>query len=288
MNGSIKDWLWRKAGNKSVKIRKRMERIQEIFFFLLRRGLWGEEQPVQENLFPLSSSEWDLIYRLSRKHTLQGIIYDGIVGLPAGCQPPKMLLIHWTVEIDKWERINRHQQQILSRLQILFSQPPAIPFELIKGPAISCFYRNPLHRVCGDLDLYFCGKEQVEAANKRIEQTGIRVERGMTGDSAYLINGALIEQHARLFAGDAVVGGNGGVAGAGHLVAAHAGSRFVCAAKHTLGPLISHITILLKHRSPSSLLVCLRQSLLRLGPLSRPRGGKAALFQRSMALWFTT
>ena len=51
MNGSIKDWLWRKAGNKSVKIRKRMERIQEIFFFLLRRGLWGEEQPVQENLF---------------------------------------------------------------------------------------------------------------------------------------------------------------------------------------------------------------------------------------------
>ena len=198
MNGSIKDWLWRKAGNKSVKIRKRMERIQEIFFFLLRRGLWGEEQPVQENLFPLSSSEWDLIYRLSRKHTLQGIIYDGIVGLPAGCQPPKMLLIHWTVEIDKWERINRHQQQILSRLQILFSQPPAIPFELIKGPAISCFYRNPLHRVCGDLDLYFCGKEQVEAANKRIEQTGIRVERGMTGDSAYLINGALIEQHSRL------------------------------------------------------------------------------------------
>ena len=135
----------------------RMSRIQELFFFLLKRGLWGDKQTPDEGLFPATSSEWMLLYRLSRKHTVQGIVYDGICTLPVGCQPPKMLLIQWAVEIDKWERINHHQQQMLCRIQMLFNQAPAISFELIKGLAISCYYPNPLHRVCGDLDLYFCG-----------------------------------------------------------------------------------------------------------------------------------
>jgi len=176
----------------------RMSRIQELFFFLLKRGLWGDKQTPDEGLFPATSSEWMLLYRLSRKHTVQGIVYDGICTLPVGCQPPKMLLIQWAVEIDKWERINHHQQQMLCRIQMLFNQAPAIPFELIKGLAISCYYPNPLHRVCGDLDLYFCGKEGVEAANKRIEQTGVCVELGNSDDSSYTVNGTYVEQHPRL------------------------------------------------------------------------------------------
>ena len=120
----------------------------------------GDKQTPDEGLFPATSSEWMLLYRLSRKHTVQGIVYDGICTLPVGCQPPKMLLIQWAVEIDKWERINHHQQQMLCRIQMLFNQAPAIPFELIKGLAISCYYPNPLHRVCGDLDLYFAPEQR--------------------------------------------------------------------------------------------------------------------------------
>ena len=175
-----------------------MSRIQDLFFFFLRRGLWGEEQPVDKSLLPVQEEEWYLIYRLARKHTLQGIIYDGIMGLPAGFQMPRPLLLQWTVEIDKWERINRHQQQMLCALQMLFNQEPAVPFELIKGPAIGCYYPNPLHRVCGDLDFYFCGEEQVKRANERAGSKGICVELGKSGDSSYMVNGVLVEQHPYL------------------------------------------------------------------------------------------
>ena len=79
----------------------RMSRIQELFFFLLKRGLWGDKQTPDEGLFPATSSEWMLLYRLSRKHTVQGIVYDGICTLPVGCQPPKMLLIYFHRPLDK-------------------------------------------------------------------------------------------------------------------------------------------------------------------------------------------
>ena len=172
-------------------------RLKQAFLVLLRQGLWGRKE-VETNLFPLTPDEWMQIYEMAVKQTVQGIVYDGIQLLPKEQQPPRGILIQWTVAIDQLERMNRQQNVLLEVLPRLFGQEPAIPYQVLKGQGIAAFYPNPLHRLCGDIDLYFGNEEQTEKANQRIETVGIPVERGRNGESNYMLNGVLIEHHAHL------------------------------------------------------------------------------------------
>lgn len=173
------------------------ERLKQAFLLLLRQGLWGRKW-VENNCFPLTPDEWTQIYGMSVKQTVQGIVYDGIGMLPKEQQPPRGLFIQWTVAIDRLERMNRQQNAFIEALPQLFCQEPAIPYQILKGQGIATLYPNPLHRLCGDIDLYFGNEEQAEKANRRIESLGIPVERGRNGESNYMLNGILIEHHAHL------------------------------------------------------------------------------------------
>ena len=173
------------------------DRLKQAFLALLRQGLWSRKE-VETNLFPLTPEEWIQIYDMSVKQTVQGIIYDGIDLLPKEWQAPRTILIQWTVAIDRLERMNRQQNALLNTLPQIFGQEPAIPYQVLKGQGIATFYPKPLHRICGDIDLYFGNEEQTEKANQRIESLGIPVERGRLGDSSYHLNGTIIEHHCRL------------------------------------------------------------------------------------------
>lgn len=173
------------------------ERLKQAFLVLLRQGLWGRTE-VEQTAFPLTPEEWMQVYEMSVKQTVQGIVYDGIGLLPKEQQPPRGMLIQWTVAIDQLERMNRQQNALLSALPQLFGQEPAIPYQVLKGQGIAAFYPKPLHRLCGDIDLYFGDETQTEKANQRIESLGIPVERGRDGESNYVLNGVLIEHHAHL------------------------------------------------------------------------------------------
>ena len=171
--------------------------LKQAFLVLLRQGLWGRKE-VETNLFPLNPDEWVQIHEMAIKQTVQGIVYDGIQLLPKEQQPPRGILIQWTVAVDRLERMNRQQNALLEAFPKLFGQEPAIPYQVLKGQGIAAFYPNPLHRLCGDIDLYFGNEEQTEKANQRIESVGIPVERGRLGDSNYQLNGVIIEHHCRL------------------------------------------------------------------------------------------
>lgn len=173
------------------------DRLKQPFLLLLRQGLWGKPEDTQ-TLFPLTPDDWKQIYEMAVKQTVQGIVYDGIRLLPATLQPPRGLLIQWTVGIDRLERMNRQHNAVLSLLPQIFGQEPVIPFQVLKGQGIAACYPQPLHRVCGDIDLYFGNIEQTEKANQRMEQLGITVNRGQLGDSSYGLNGVEMEHHCRL------------------------------------------------------------------------------------------
>lgn len=172
-------------------------RLKQAFLVLLRQGLWGRKE-VEQDTFSLTPEEWMQIYQMAVKQTVQGIIYDGIGLLPKEQQPPRSLLIQWTIGIDQLERQNRQQYAVIELLTRIFRQEPSLPFQVLKGQGIADFYHNPLHRVCGDIDLYFGNEEQTEKANRRIEQMGIKVERHLEGEANYMLNGVFIEHHAHL------------------------------------------------------------------------------------------
>lgn len=172
-------------------------KIQQALLLLLRQGLWGKKEDAF-SLFPLTPEEWRQLYASAKKQTVEGVVYDGISLLELPNYPPRFLLIQWTAEIDLLERRNRAQNAMLEALRQQFNGETAPMFCLLKGQGIAALYLNPLHRVCGDLDLWFDGAEAAERANRHMESLGVKVNRGMNQDADYTLNGIVIEHHSRL------------------------------------------------------------------------------------------
>ena len=57
------------------------KRVKDSFLLLLRMGLWGAGKE-QLSIFPLSKSEWTLVYEVSLSQTVEGIVYEGMLLLP--------------------------------------------------------------------------------------------------------------------------------------------------------------------------------------------------------------
>lgn len=174
-------------------------RIKDALFFLLRQGLWGiNDKEDAEKYFPLSPEEWQALYIHSRRQAVQGIVYDGALLLPKPLRPPHSLILRWTVDVDQWERMNRQHIEVLCALNRFFATEPSVPFEVIKGLALSCYYPHPLHRICGDIDLYFGSAAAVRQAAKKLEASGVYVKYGANNDASCLIGQVVIELHPEL------------------------------------------------------------------------------------------
>ena len=173
-------------------------RLLQAFFLLLRQGLWNRKESTG-SLFPLTPEDWKQLYEMAVKQTVQAIVYDGVRLLDKEHQPPRGMLIQWTVTIDHIERKNKQHLDTLRVLAQYFTHQAPLPFLLLKGEANGSYYPQPLHRECGDIDLYFYDKS--EEANRRIEALGIPVHREAyrkgSNNAEYFINGVQVEHRIR-------------------------------------------------------------------------------------------
>lgn len=170
--------------------------VHEAFLYLLRQGLWGSSG--KETGVTLTEKEWKALQRMAMVQTVQGIIYDGILTLPEEQRPSAVFLSQWAAQVKEMEGRNRRQQVQLIQLRYFFETEHGLHFCLLKGQTVARHYRNPMHRYCGDLDLWFGNKEEVEKANRLIEANGIEVMRGADGDGQYCWGGTPVENKSRL------------------------------------------------------------------------------------------
>ena len=167
----------------------------KAFFVLLRAGLWNRD--AEDDCFPLSPKIWERVYRLARKQTVEGIVYDGMIRLPDQYLPPRNLLLKWVVEINTIETINKRMTKNAGELYEFFTQNGIAAF-LMKGQGVAAYYDNPLHRVCGDIDWCFPDRENYDRANRLIKQSNIPIEKQAGFSTCYTWKGFLIEHHRHL------------------------------------------------------------------------------------------
>lgn len=120
---------------------------------LLRSALWGNTQLMREDAFLTCSDDWKAIADFFSRQSLDGLLPDAIVALPAHMQPTravKMPLIARQIQV---ERMNHAMNNELLAFTAELNRR-AIPYILLKGQGIASVSPNPLHRVCGDIDLY--------------------------------------------------------------------------------------------------------------------------------------
>ena len=181
-----------------------MERVRNAFIGLLRAGLW-ERDPVEEGFPRLTDEQWKEVFRLSGRQTVTGIVFDGICRLPDDLQPSPNIFARWVAAVDRVERNNKRMDVVLKDLIKVFVDNGLCPV-LQKGQGVADMYPEPLHRECGDIDLYFpegMSLRQVQRPEKTkndkavelVKSHGVKVKNMPDGSQNYEWQGIEIEQH---------------------------------------------------------------------------------------------
>lgn len=170
-------------------------RLGEIFFQLLRIGLWGKGQLGIEK--KLSEEEWLNLYSFACTHTVEGVLYDSLGFLDESLLPSQSLRLKWAVRIDQIERHNAKMNEVIALQYSTFVNIGLSPI-LQKGQGVAACYIKSNHRISGDIDWYFENDGYLKARNLLKEkEVAFQDTAGFSLD--YDLKGIHIEHHKRLF-----------------------------------------------------------------------------------------
>lgn len=167
-----------------------MNKIQQQFFALTRAGLWGT--PADASLFD-EQTDWKQLYQAARAQALLGIVLDGVQTLPADKRPPRALYLQWCSALMNIEEKNQLLNSVLDEVYSLCRANGVEPV-LLKGQGVAQNYRNPLHRQCGDIDL-FTGTDDFDKVNEWLMPEVTRIDEECFKHIGYVWHGVTIENH---------------------------------------------------------------------------------------------
>ena len=130
---------------------------KDIKWAILRMGLWQRYEEIN-----VSAIDWNQLLAWAKKQTLLGILFDGIMMLPAEQRPDEGTMMKLTMWMAKNRQTHiRLNHQAAKMMNILAEHD--IPSMLLKGQGIAQEYLSPESRQCGDIDLYI-GKDNYKKA----------------------------------------------------------------------------------------------------------------------------
>ena len=170
-----------------------MQLIEKQLLALLQAGLW--EKPVDASLFQ-GEVDWNAIVKLAREQTIMGVVYDGLITLPKELRPERTILLQWTNALLQVENNNQLMNDELWKLFANYEVNGISPI-LMKGQGLAQNYPNPLHRQCGDIDVYV-GKDNFEKANKLLVALGGNIINVSSRRALCKWNVLTVENHCRI------------------------------------------------------------------------------------------
>ncbi len=173
-------------------------RVLDAFFFLLRAGLWTDDDSPLVGDLRLADSEWAEIHRLAREQSVTAIVLDGVLRLDDAQLPSRMLLLRWTAELDAIENINHRMNAALAALLQLFRRHGLHPV-ILKGQGVAAHYARPELRECGDIDLYFPHEGEQREAEHIMYHYGYCTEHDAESATHFVWQGFLVELHTSLY-----------------------------------------------------------------------------------------
>ncbi len=171
-------------------------KARRVFLTLLRSGLWNSPVADFED-FPLSSKQWHDLFHIALSHTVEGLVYQGLITLPDHLLPPRSLIVSWTVRVEQIEQRNDWMDEQVSTQTHFFANHGLHPF-LLKGQGVARYYDKPRVRLPGDIDWFFNNKQDYNLARKLLSDQGVSI-KSVPGFSTYAIwNNTEVELHRRM------------------------------------------------------------------------------------------
>lgn len=123
---------------------------EEVFFFFLRKGLWGEEEAELADGLTLIGTQWEALFGKACSQAVAGIWIDGVA--QTSVRPPEAVWGKWVAFLLFQKRMNldigRKAFAWTERLE-----KAGVRTFVFKGISVARWYRRPLYRGSGDLDL---------------------------------------------------------------------------------------------------------------------------------------
>lgn len=145
-----------------------MNKEQKDLLLLLRGALW-QDRKIACSVQDIS---WDKIYAIAKEQCVIGVLAGGFCFLDADqCSGDEKL--RWLAYVVRLERKNRSLNELIKKLFHKFQSMQLSPV-LMKGQAFAVNYPYPLHRQCGDIDVYFKDRKDCEKAvfwSSKIDKT---------------------------------------------------------------------------------------------------------------------
>lgn len=171
-------------------------RTIEVFFALVRAGLWSDGSP---EIRIDGTTDWQEVYRLATEQSVLGLVLAGLEH--SDIKPPKVLLLQWIGEVQLIEQRNKAMNVYIAEL-IEGMRSEGIYTLLVKGQGLAQCYNRPNWRSSGDVDLLL-SKDNYEKAKAFILPKGVLTEPEEAGKKhlAMQVGQWAVELHGTLRVG---------------------------------------------------------------------------------------
>ena len=131
------------------------------FLELLRYSLNQDSSSVAEG-----NTDWVALHENAKRHSLLGVLFDGIERLPKEKLPPRSLLLKWLTEKEFIRKQNCAVNQSASLLmESLHGR--GVKCCVLKGQGNNLLYKNPYSRTSGDIDVWVMPGEKEDGREKK-------------------------------------------------------------------------------------------------------------------------
>ena len=169
---------------------------QQVFFELLKAGLWGGGNP---QIRIDGTAGWQEVYRLAIEQSVLGLALAGLE--QSDVKPPKELLLQWIGEVQIIEQRNKEMNAFVAEL-IEKLRKNDIYTLLVKGQGIAQCYEKPLWRCSGDVDLFLSYDNYQKAKTLLMPLASeVETENEEFKHLGMIINGWVVELHGHLYCG---------------------------------------------------------------------------------------
>ena len=170
--------------------------LTEVFFALLRAGLWEQDVRLSE----YGEIDYEEVMRLAEEQSVVGLITAGLEHV-TDLKVLKEVLLQFIGQSLQIEQRNKEMDAFIEQL-IERIRKADIYALLLKGQGVAQCYERPHWRANGDVDL-FLSEENYAKANALLQQIGVLSEQEEKSSKhvAYIVDSWLVELHGTLRCG---------------------------------------------------------------------------------------
>ena len=143
-----------------------MDDLTSKFFQLVRFAISEHEHVPQ-----IETSDWEAIYKLARKQTVAGVVFQAVLLMGTEANIPRELKMKWLYHVNNIKKRNKLLNRRSSQLVDMFKQD-GLDCCVLKGQGNALMYPDPFVRTSGDIDLQVKGgrEEVLRYVKKRFPQ----------------------------------------------------------------------------------------------------------------------